>query len=49
MEELIHMGCLGILCEKLGEPKILKPKVTLRPLNVTCPKCKEILKNTIGR
>ena len=49
MEELIHMSCLGILCEKLGKQKILKPKVTTRPTDVTCPKCKEILKNTIGR
>jgi len=48
-EELIHMSCLGLLCERLGEPKLVKPKVTMKPYDVTCPKCREILMKTIGR
>ena len=43
-EEVIHMGILGLLCEKLGIPQLKNPKVTMRPKEVTCEKCIEILK-----
>ncbi len=44
VKEIIHMACLGLLCEKLGESKIVSPKSTMRLRDVTCPKCIEILK-----
>ena len=43
-EEVIHMGILGLLCEKLGIPQLKNPKVTMRPKEVTCEKCVKILK-----
>lgn len=45
-KEVIHMSCLGLLCEKLGIIHYQResPKVTLRPNQVTCPKCIEIMK-----
>ena len=43
-EEVIHMGILGLLCEKLGIPQLKNPKVTMRPKEVTCEKCIKILK-----
>jgi len=43
-EEVIHMGILGLLCEKLGMPQLKNPKVTMRPKEVTCEKCIKILK-----
>jgi len=44
VEEVIHMGILGLLCEKLGMPQLKNPKVTMRPKEVTCEKCIKILK-----
>ncbi len=46
MDETIHMSCLGLLCEKLDviHYQRSKPKVTLRPNEVTCDKCIKILK-----
>ena len=43
-EEVVHMSCLGLLCEKLGMPQLKNPKVTMRPKEVTCEKCIKILK-----
>ena len=44
-EELIHMNCLGVLCESIYvRPSKIKPKTTMRPHDVTCPKCIEKLK-----
>ena len=43
MEEKIHLGILGLLCEPLGTIHNDKPKVTMRSNEVTCKKCIEIL------
>lgn len=41
--EFIHMRLLGILCEKIGEPRMYAPMTTMRPREVTCPRCIKIM------
>ena len=45
MTEIIHMNCLGALCESIDTiPSKIKSKTTMRPYDVTCTKCIKILK-----